>query len=43
MFDSALMYWRSLVARMEAPNPWEKEGPMTYQVCLIFETWKMWF
>ena len=33
MFDSALVYWRNLVARMEAPNPWEKEGPMTWQVC----------
>ena len=32
MFNAALTYWRTTTARLDAPNPWETEGPMTWQV-----------
>ena len=32
LYYAALKWWRTSLDRWEAPNPWEKEPPMTYEV-----------
>ena len=36
MYYAALSWWRTSMGRWEAPNPWEREPPMTHEVWRCF-------